>query len=374
MTWTDFSINWQRCFGEKWQRLDERLESDGLDGLIVQDLPNVRYLTGYSAYLAIATLHGQLAVYIKGSKRPYLLPPRYYADFARKNFPWNDVYEMHSADWLDWLSTKLGDARCIGYAGLTYEFGRALATRLDQVVLVDCDQALAELRAVKTSDEIEILRRASAIAEAGMVAAIAACRIGAQETDVSAEAERVMRVLGAEPHSIVMRGVNASILQELSSTAILGSTDLVLLDLGCWWQGYRAEYARTVVVGDPTPSQRRAFLAVYKALMAAQDKVSPGTRLGDVVSAAQAVLDQSGYAAYPLNHPMGHGIGVVGGEYPVVKATSTVELAPNMVINLEPGLFIPEEAIGIRLENMLLVTETGCEILTLIPFDEVLLT
>lgn len=373
MTWTDFNINWHRCFAEKWQRLDKRLESDDIDVLIVQDLPNVRYLTGYSAYLAIATLHDQLAVYIKGGRRPYLLPPRYYADFARKNFPWNDVHEMPSGEWLVWLSTKLADARCIGYAGLTYEFGRALAKSLEQVTLVDCAQALAELRAVKTSDEIEILRRASVIAEAGMAAGIAACRVGAHETDVSAEAERVMRALGAESHSIVMRGVNASILQELSSTAILGNTDLVLLDLGCWWQGYRAEFARTVVVGDPTPSQRGAFLAVYEALMAAQDKVSPGSQFGDVVSAAQAVLDQAGFAAYPLNHPMGHGIGVVGSEYPVVKATSTVELTPNMVINLEPGLFIPEEAIGIRLENMLLVTETGCEILTLTPFDRVLL-
>lgn len=373
MTWTDFNIDWRQLFEEKWANLDRQMEAAGLDVLVVQDLPNVRYLTGYSAYLAISGSHSQIALYRRGSRRPHLVPPIYYAEFARSNFPWNEVHEVHSAGLYGWLADMLGDARCAGYAGLTYALGRTL-TQTPNLTWLDSEYLLADLRSIKTALEIEVVRYAAGIAEAGMAAAINACRTGVREVEISAEAEQAMRRLGAEAHSIVMRGPNAALLQEVSTHATLRESELVLIDLGCWWQGYRAEYARTVVVGTATARQQSAYQAVYEALQAAQKRLAPGVTAHEIVGTVYAVMARAGFSDYPLNHPMGHGIGVVGGEFPLIEPNSTVEFQPGMIINLEPGVFIHEKAIGIRLENMLLITDDGCEPLTRTPFCESLLS
>jgi Xaa-Pro aminopeptidase len=355
---------------EKWERLDALLEAAGLAALVVGDLASVRYVTGYLPYLVLSPSHGQVAVHVVGRDRPVLWPIAYYARFARHAFPWLDVRDLASDPQraaLDVAETTAGlvarGAR-IGVAGLAPALERALRQRLDDP-LTDAARLLADARAVKTPREIDLLVDAVRGAECGMRAALAALAPGASECEVAGEGELAMRRLGAESHAIVLRGANAARMQEVSTDDVFAAGDMALVDLGCYRRGYRAEFARSRRVGTPLSSQDRELLdLVTRALEEAAALLRPGVRVGDVARRAYEVIDAGGYGAHAHDYPVGHGIGVTGSEHPLVVPDSDEVLAEHMVMNLEPGIFLPQERIGIRTEDIWLVTAGAPQLLT----------
>ncbi len=352
---------------EKWARLDRALLAAGAGALFANDLASVRYLTGYLPYLTLSPALGQPALYIVGQERPILYPVSFYADFARTRFPWIEVRplpgDLAGEVAALWRAQAPPGTR-LACSGLTPPLERALVAAAGAEALLPAEALLADARAVKTPGEIALLRDAVRIAELGMAAALAALGAGRSECEVCAVAEAAMRREGTESHAIVLRGGNAAILQEVSSDDRFAADDLALIDLGCYRRGYRAEYARSRGLSPLSARQRALLAAVSGAVAAAATLLRPGVTCGAVARAAAGAIAAAGYGEFVHRYPVGHGLGVTGSEYPLLLPGSEVRLEAGMVINLEPGIFIPDEAVGIRTEDIFLITPDGPELLT----------
>lgn len=360
-----------RVCEEKWEKLDRELAAAGVGTLVANDFATVRYLTGYLPYLTLSPGQGQLAVYVAGRGRPILYPLWFYEEFGRRRFPWLEIRalprgpEAIAAEVAAVHRTEARAGSRIGHTGLTPRMERALRALHPGDELTEADVLVAGARAVKTPGELALLRDAIDIAETGMREALAALRPGQSECDVAAEAERAMRRRGTESHAVVLRGRNAAVLQEVSTDDVFAPDDFALVDLGCYRRGYRAEFARSRIVGGRLDGRRREmFEIVSRALEAAAVLLRPGTPCGAVARRADEVVRDAGYGKYAHPYPVGHGLGVTGFEPPHIVPDSDVPLQENMIINLEPGIFIRDEGVAIRTEEIWWVRRDGPELLT----------
>jgi Xaa-Pro aminopeptidase len=186
-----------------------------------------------------------------------------------------------------------------------------------------------------------------------------------QESEVAAEMEYAARRAGAEAMSfptIIASGARSALPHGRASDRAIAAGGFVVCDFGVILAGYCSDQTRTVWVGAPTDEARRAYEAVREAQLAAIAAVRPGVGVGEVDAAARKVLHKSGLGRY-FTHSTGHGVGLEIHEMPRVAAGQRETLRPGMVITVEPGLYFPGKW-GVRIEDMVAVTQSGCEVLT----------
>lgn len=222
---------------------------------------------------------------------------------------------------------------------------------------------LAQMRATHDAEELAIMQRGIRISEEGHRAAWQAVRPGATEGEVRAEAERVWRIRGsrrAAYESIVGAGPNSTILHYPRSERPMNDGELVLMDMAAEYAHYATDITRTLPVnGRFTPEQRKVYDVVLKAQAAAFALVRPGVFYEDLDKAARQVIDDAGYGDWFI-HGLGHFVGLdvhdAGAYHEPLKA--------GMVFTIEPGIYIPEKGLGVRIEDEVLVTPTGARWLT----------
>ena len=220
-------------------------------------------------------------------------------------------------------------------------------------------------RLVKDKDEIELLRAAVLLGGSLFDVALKSIRPGVREIEVAAEMEYAARRAGADAMSfetIVASGERSALPHGRASGAKIPDSGFVVCDFGVILTGYCSDMTRTVYVGRPSEEARRMYDVVKSAQQAAADSVGPGVSVGDVDEAARKVLQGNGLGRY-FTHSTGHGVGLEIHEAPRVAAGQKDVLQPGMVITIEPGAYIPGRW-GVRIEDMVVVTETGCEVLT----------
>lgn len=370
-----FSVDWGALVGLNVERVRAGMAERGIDLLVVNDADNVRYLTGYSTVVSPGFHHVTWAV-LGRSGPPVLLALSFYVRSIERGLPWvEDVRPLPASvpGAVQEIASDLGVAGgTIGLGGgVGFAVGREVERLLPSASVVPADELLAAARMVKSPLELQVIRRAVAVAEIGMAAGIAACEEGVMEYEAAAAAEHAMRRAGAEgvPYSaIVTGGENAAWMQEISSDRFLRNGELVMLDLGCVYEGYCAEFARSVVVGGrPTEEQRRVYHATYEALRAVVAAVRPGVSCDELDAIPRRILTERGYGEHLFDYFVGHGIGMGVWEPPLALPGNETTLEPGMVINLEPGVHRPGLG-GLRLEDTVLVTETGHEVLTRTAF------
>jgi Xaa-Pro aminopeptidase len=231
-----------------------------------------------------------------------------------------------------------------------------------RVVLKDLSPLLDEMRRVKDGREIEILRTAARIGAAGLKEAIRTAKPGMYEYQLAAVAEFVGLWRGASGNAffaIVGSGPNSCVLHHYRKQRRMEAGDIVVMDFGPDFRYYVSDITRTFPVsGKFSREQARAYRVVLEAYRAAIDKVRPGATLADIEGAAREVLARSGYEKYMM-HDIGHYVGMS-----VHDVGKPVPLEPGVVIAVEPGVYLPQKNLGIRIEDTVLVTETGCEILS----------
>ena len=222
---------------------------------------------------------------------------------------------------------------------------------------------LARMRSRHDADELAIMQRAIRISEAGFAACVAAIHPGSTEGRVEAEAERVWKAAGARRPaypSIVGAGPNSTILHYPRSERPLEDGDLILMDMSAEFAHYASDITRTFPVnGRFTSEQRKIYEIVLKAQKAAFDRLRPGAYYEDLDKAARKVIEDAGYGDYFL-HSLGHFVGL-----DVHDAGAYQEpLQPGMVITLEPGIYLADRKLGVRVEDVALVTGTGARYLS----------
>jgi len=224
---------------------------------------------------------------------------------------------------------------------------------------------VAELRMVKDADELKRMTEAAALGNRVFHAILPHIQGGVSENEIAASLEFFARSMGAEGMSfetIVASGPRSALPHGRASSHRTPRNGFVTLDFGVILKGYCSDMTRTVCIGKPGAAERSAYDAVLEAQEAAVVAVRPGATCGEVDEAARGTLRRAGLAKY-FTHSTGHGVGLEIHESPRIGAGQTLELKPGMVITIEPGIYMPGK-FGIRIEDMVAVTERGGKVLT----------
>ena len=253
------------------------------------------------------------------------------------------------------------------------EFARAL-DGIDIVCDGELDIAIDKIRSIKSEAQVEKIVKAQRIAEAAFEHILTFIKEGVTEKEVALELDYYMLSHGADGLSfetIAVSGKNSSKPHGVPSDKKIEKGDFVTMDFGAVVEGYHSDMTRTVAVGFVTDEQKNVYETVLKAQEAAQAAASSGVCCADVDKAARDVIENAGYGEY-FNHSTGHGVGVEIHESPRLSTACKAILSVGNVVTDEPGIYIPEK-FGVRIEDMLLITENGCENLTRAPKELIIL-
>jgi len=336
---------------------------DGLDAeaLLVTNLTNVMYLTGFSGS------NGQVLVTADGAR--FMTDGRYKAR-AKELVRTADVsvYTNRMTDVLKPLVEKARITRlAVEGRSMTLADRDDLAARLDGVDLITAKGPVEDLRRVKETAEVEALRAAVALGDATYAHILDRIRPGASEREIALELEIYMRTNGADTISfepIVGSGPLSAHIHHTPSQRRFEKGDFVLLDFGARVDGYCGDLTRTVVLGSPNEAQQRQYDAVLKVNSKALEAMEPGAECRAVDALARSTVKDAGFDSF--GHGLGHGVGLEIHESPRLSRISEDTLEPGMVVTNEPGLYL-EATGGVRIEDCVLITETGTEVLTKAP-------
>ena len=345
--------------------LRRRLNGLGVSGLLVTHLPDVRYLCGFTgSSAALAVTRRAARLFTDGRYRTQAVEE---VKAAKVEI----VGGGAALGAAQWLSAQPGMKNAGFDAGHTTvaeleRWKAGLASGLRRKFLVALKEAPVEaLRMVKDEDELALMRKAARLGCSLFDHILSFVRPGLREVDVAAELEHQARVLGAEGMSfetIVASGPRSALPHGRATAARLPRRGFLTLDFGVILNGYCSDMTRTIHFGAPRPKERNAYEAVLEAQEAAVAAVASGVSCGDVDEAARSVLRNAGLGD-AFSHSTGHGVGLEIHEQPRVGAGQSTRLVPGMVVTVEPGIYLPGE-FGIRIEDMVAVTRTGCEVLT----------
>ena len=230
--------------------------------------------------------------------------------------------------------------------------------------------AIKECRMVKTPEEIEQIQAAQRIAEAALQNVIDWLHVGVTEREIQRKLDFTMLELGAEAMSfptIALTGARTSMPHGVPSDAAVQAGDFVLMDFGAMVNGYHSDMTRTVCVGTPTEKMKSVYEVVQKAQAAALQAARAGITGKALDATARDIITAAGYGKQ-FGHSLGHGVGMDIHEYPNAAPSSHVSLEPGNVVTVEPGIYLPGE-FGVRIEDFVVITETGCRNLTAVTPD-----
>ena len=330
-----------------------------LDALLVAFSPNLRYLTGFTGS------NGCLLV--MPEKSILFTDPRYQIQVAQEVSTQVKICKGSLVVDIQAAIARLG-LKQVGYepARMTCDLFEALRARLPmKASLIPVHGWVEELRMVKTPGEIARIRRSVETNSRAFEQAVARVRPGMKERDLAAELEYRMRRLGAEKPSfetIVAGGVRSALPHAQPTAAPLREGDLVVVDMGAFQDGYASDMTRMLFLGRPTMRVKRTYRAVLEAQLAAIDRVRAGVPAAQVDRAARRVLKTYGLDR-AFVHSTGHGLGMEIHEPPRIGKRDKSVLREGMAITIEPGVYL-EDFGGIRIEDTVVVTAQGCEILT----------
>jgi Xaa-Pro aminopeptidase len=390
--WED-TVNFEKLRTDRVNRVREVLRKNNLDGIVTFRGQNVRYLTSFRWLWWPTDFSDRQAAILTEDGALVLFCPSGDYERANKTMSWmkGNIKPMPSC--VDSAVAKMfisGEfKRSMVEVGLTkgrvgvdassFVIIDALEKELANVEFVDGEKVMQEAKLIKTSEEIKLMRISCVISDIGIQAAIESSVTGRTECEVQAEAFRAMFARGAETTQctgIVASGTHTAPLNRMATDKPIRHGDLVLIDLGACFNGYFTEGARTVIVGDANARQKEMYRAVYESMEAIVETVRPGATSMEVNDAARLIFKER-FGEHGYFGVLGHGIGAAPVEPPLIgdvstTGTSVFKYEPGMIHSYEPGLFIPEVG-GVRLENEILVTEKGCEVLNRLPYDKKLL-
>ncbi|MCG8432008.1 MAG: aminopeptidase P family protein [Candidatus Omnitrophica bacterium] len=231
--------------------------------------------------------------------------------------------------------------------------------------LIPSGGMVEQLRQVKDEGELKKIRRAVAITGSALRRIKRYLKPGITELEVAGELERIIRCEGASASSfeiIVASGPNGSLPHHIPSKRKLRAHEAVTVDIGVVFQGYRSDLTRTFFLGTIKPLIKEVYSIVREAQERVFSLLKPGCTANALDAAARGYIKDKGYGAY-FSHNLGHGVGVEVHEAPFLSGKSSARMEPGMVLTVEPGIYLPNK-FGIRIEDMLLVTQKGCDILS----------
>ncbi len=341
-------------------RLAELVAGREVDRLLVTNLVNVRYLTGFGGTNG-ACLCG-------GEERTFLTDFRYTERAAEEVDGWEVI--TVSGDWFAGIAERLPGKAGFEDDDLSVRSLRRLQEELPEGgELVPCGGVVERLRRVKDEDELKAIARAAGLADEVYLFALERGLRGRTEADVASAAVARMRELGAEPSfpPIVAAGPNGALPHAEPGGREIGAGELVVFDMGAELDGYCSDCTRTFATGDVGEAASEVYELVRSAQEAALEAVEPGAQGRAVDAVAREIIDASGHGER-FGHGLGHGVGMEVHEGPRLATRSEDVLEAGEVVTVEPGIYLPGE-LGVRIEDLVTVTADGCRNLSGLPKD-----
>lgn len=347
------------------QQVRSSMKRAGVDALIITNAAAIRYLTGFS---------GSSSLVILGMKTIHFFTNDLYAVQVTK--------ELYALDKLQVTINRdyWGSARSLGLGSkfknvgfvptqLSYAAHKDIKRKLAPAKLVEIADVISPVTQVKTKAEIQSIAHAAEIASEAYVAMLGMVKPGMTEMDVATFLASRTRELGSERDAfdiIVVSGTRSAMPHGRATSAVLKKGQVVTVDFGCCINGLYSDMTRTFCIGTPSKQVVDVFAVLYEAHFAALDAAKAGIVSSDLDEAARSVIRNAGYGEY-FQHSLGHGLGYEVHENPRVAAPSKDEvIAAGTVVTIEPGIYIPGK-FGMRIEDDVVVTNRGVEILTTAP-------
>ncbi len=344
-------------------RLVDLLTAHGVDVLLVTALVNVRYMTGYTGSNGLALVGQQTRVFVTDF--------RYVEQAAAEVDPSYDRTQAE-LELFDALADALpsGDLR-LGFddASITVRQHARLRELLgERVELVAAGGLVERLRAVKDAEEVQRIRAAAKLADEALERLLSDGLVGRTERELALALEVTMREHGAQRpafESIVAAGPHGALPHAQARDVAIEPGQLVVIDWGAELDGYCSDCTRTFATGPIDERAQEAYALVRSAQLAGVEGVRAGSTGRDVDGFARAIIESAGHGE-DFGHGLGHGVGLEVHEAPRLSKRSEDELEAGNVVTVEPGVYLAGE-LGVRIEDLVLVTDSGCEILNTLP-------
>ncbi|UCD71934.1 MAG: aminopeptidase P family protein [Syntrophobacterales bacterium] len=343
---------------ERINRINGILGDGNLDGILITSLENVHYLSEFT---------GSDAALVMTENKGYFLTDSRYTTQAREEVLGFEIIEYQKK--IEGLSNIMNDLglRSIGFEpqNVTYGTHKELVEKVSGGQFIPINERVKNLRAVKDDEEIGRMKRAIDIASNSLRENIWRITPGTQEREIALELEFSMRRNGTDNiafDTIVASGERSALPHGKPSEKRINRGDLITIDFGARYRGYYSDETCTFLCGKPNRRQREVYQIVKEAHDRAIASIRPGMKAMEVDSFARNWIREAGYGAY-FGHGIGHGVGLAVHENPVIGPESKDVVEERMIFTIEPGIYIPGWG-GMRIEDMVLVTEKGCEVLT----------
>ncbi|MGE7272950.1 M24 family metallopeptidase [Brevibacillus panacihumi] len=355
-------------FAARIEKLHHFMQEQKLDAVLITSPKHVYYLTGF-----FTDPHERfLGLVIPAQGEPSLIVPALDREAAaaasdiQRIYTHTDIQNPYEV-LKETLPTGL-QALGIEKSHMTVERFEAMSAFVGASRFVDVEQPLREMRLIKSPDEVARMKHAIQLVEDALRESLKKVKPGVTEVEIVAELEYQMKRLGAEGPSfstMVLAGEKSALPHGNPGSRAVQQGELLLFDLGVEADGYVSDITRTFAVGEVDGKLREIYEIVLAANEAAIAAIKPGVTFAHLDKTARDVISAKGYGEYFM-HRLGHGLGMDVHEYPSVHGENQEVLRPGMVFTIEPGIYLPGLG-GVRIEDNVLVTETGVEVLTKFP-------
>ncbi|WP_407308284.1 M24 family metallopeptidase [Desulfosporosinus sp. SB140] len=348
------------------ERMRQRMQEDKIDAYVVLRPENGRYLSGFT---------GGEATLIVTLDKAFLLTDFRYIEQAKEQAPDFEIVKTGHDHFLTLVEIGLQSKR-VGFEGdfITYSDYGKLRQSFLQSELLSLPSFVNDLRSIKDEQEINLIRQAVRIADDAFAEVLKTIEIGQTEQEIGLNLEFFMRRLGANGGSfefIIASGNRSALPHGTASPKQVQAGEFLTMDFGAIYQGYCSDITRTIFLGEPTEKQREIYALVLEAQRAGIAAVTPGRTGKEVDAVARKIIEDAGYGEY-FGHGLGHSVGLAIHEGPNFNMREERVIEPGMVVTVEPGIYIPDWG-GVRIEDIILVTENGCEVLTKAPKEFIIL-
>lgn len=338
-------------------RIRTLLNEKNLDGILVFKPENRRYLSGFTGSTGYVIVTRSTCKFITDFR---------YIEQARNQCKGFEIVQIcHEKTIVDILNglgiTRLG----VEEDYMTLEQFTKFNNELEAIEILPLEASILKMRSIKMEDEIINIEKAAEIADQAFDHILNFIKPGISELSIALELEFFMRKRGASRLSfepIVASGKRSSLPHGLASNKILEVGDLVTLDFGCVYNGYCSDMTRTLVLGKANERQKEIYGLVLEAQLGSLGAVKPGITGAELDSVARTIITDKGYGQY-FGHGLGHGVGLEIHELPKINSKGNLPIDVGMVLTIEPGIYIPDFG-GVRIEDLLVVTEAGYKLLS----------
>ncbi|KPU28078.1 Xaa-Pro dipeptidase [Caloranaerobacter sp. TR13] len=341
------------------EKLKKYMKEVDIDSVIIFKPENRRYISGFT---------GTSGYIIITEKENYIATDFRYLEQVSKQCEGFNIIELNSLHTIfDVLSELKVERLGIEDNFATLQFVRNIEEKCSNINIVPLNGVLENIRMIKDKQEIELIKNAAEITDKAFNHILDFIKVGVKELDIAIELEYFMKKLGAEGPSfkfIIASGKRSAMPHGVASDKIVEDGDFLTIDIGCIYKGYCSDMTRTIVIGKANEKQKNIYNIVLEAQTESLKAIKPDVQGYELDRIARDIIDSYGYKEH-FGHGLGHGVGLEVHENPRLAQNEMgkIALKPGMIITVEPGIYIPNFG-GVRIEDLVLVTEDGYEVLS----------